>query len=192
MKMRDILIMGLVVVVVVVACAGLGLWAGRSGAQRAAALERATVLGMPVSTPPHLLGARRIRLYLGPEIAGEPAFTIVAGRVYRGGDLQEALLTLEQKHVYSGSGTAGPLLYRFDDNRVLAGTGDGQAQFVQRDNTIYFGPDTNAPALFTFQGTHIYRGRPEAGRILATSNSVLRDPDLVKLVSIVLYMETLE
>lgn len=192
MRTRDILIVGLIFAVVVVACGVVGLWAGRAGTQRGASVQGSAVLGMSVSTPSRILIGRRIRLYLGPEIAGEPAFTIVAGHVYRGSDLHDAFLTLEQQQVYSGSGATGPLLYRFSDSEVLAGGGDGPAQFVQRENTIYFGPDPAAPALFTFAGTHVFRGDPEQGRILATSNTVLNDPDLVKLVTIVLYMETLE
>jgi outer membrane protein assembly factor BamB len=192
MKIRELLIIGLIVVAVMVACAGLGLWAGRSGTQRVVGLHASVILGIPVTTPPNISSGRRIRLYLGPEIAGEPAFTIVAGRVYRGNDLHDAFLTLDQKQVYSGSGTAGPLLYQFDGSQVLAGSPTGPAQFIQRDSTIYFGPDPEAPALFTFQGTRVYRGDPESGRIVATSNTVLNDPDLVKLVTIVLYMETLE
>lgn len=192
MRAREILIIGLILAVVVLACGVVGLWVGRAGTQQGADTQRSAILGMPVSTPSKILIGRRMWLYLGPEIAGEPAFTIVAGHVYRGNDLHDAFLTLDQKQVYSGSGTAGPLLYIFSDSEVLAGSGDGPAQFVQRENTIYFGPDPAAPTLFTFQGTHVYRGDPEQGRILATSNTVLNDPDLVKLVTIVLYMETLE
>lgn len=193
MRVHEILIIGLIIVAAVVVCAGLGAWEGRTGARQVAGPQySSSILGIPASTPSEIPIGRRIRVYLGSEIAGEPAFTIVAGRVYRGHDLRSPFLTLEERQVYSGSGAAGPLLYRFDDNQVLPANTDGPAQFVQRDKTIYFGADPLAPALFTFEGTRVYRGDPENGRILATSNTVLNDPDLVKLVTIVLFMETLE
>lgn len=193
MKLREFVAIGLIIVAVALAGVALGWWVGRAGAQRVTAVRYSTVAGMPASTPAdNIRSGQRIRLYMGPAIQGEPAFTIVAGRVYRGSELTRPLLTLEGKHVYSGDGPAGPLLYRFDDNRVIEGAGDEPTRFVQRDNNIYFGSDPQAPVLFSFAGTHVYRGDPGQGRILATSNTVLSDPDLVKLVTIVLYMETLE
>lgn len=188
MNMRGFLIITLIVVSVGIACLGLGWWAGRTGTQRVTGLEYSPVLGTPVI----LRDGRRIRLYLSPEIQGEPAFTIMVGRVSRGDQLEKPFLTLEDKRVYSGGGTDGPLLYRFDGNQVIEAHNDGPTQFVQRDNKIYFGPDPQAPVLFTFEGTRVYRGDARNGRIFVTSNTVFNDSDLVKLVTIVLYMETLE
>jgi len=62
--------------------------------------------------------------------------------VYRGNDLHNAFLTLEQQQVYSGSDTGEPLLYRFSDSEVLAGSGDGCSDKP--------GPDSVEPLLGTF------------------------------------------
>lgn len=187
MKTHELLIIALITISVSIACAGCGRRVSRTSAQRTAESEDIVVSDTPVA----LRQSRRIRIYLGPAIQQEPAFTIVAGRVYRGDRLDDPFLTLEGKQVYSG-GVDGPLLYHFDNGQVIEGRADGPAQFVQRDHQIYFGPDPRAPVLFSFEGTHVYRGDTSNGRVLARSNTAFNDPDLVKLVAIVLYMETLE
>lgn len=184
MNNRGFVIIALIVVGASVACAGP---VGQTGPQQAVPLDSVGASGTPVA----LRDSRRIRLYWGSEIQDEPAFTIVAGRVHRGEDLTNPFLTLEDSKVYSG-GTDGPLLYRFDDDRVIEGQGDAPTRFVQRAKKMYFGSDPEAPVLFAFEGTQVYRGDPTNGRVLVTSNTVLNDPDLVKLVTIVLYMDTLE
>ncbi len=188
MRIREFVFMVLILLAVGGMSVAFGWWAGRAGAQRGAG----AVMGLAVGTPVDLRSGRRIRVYMGPEIVGEPAFTIVAGHVYRGSQLGRPLLTLENRRVYSGGSTAGSLLYEFDNSRVVEAGGGGVVRFVQRGHSIYFGLDPQAPVLFSFQGTRIYRGEPADGRILATCNTALTDPDLIKLVSIVLYMETLE
>jgi hypothetical protein len=187
MNHRGFVIIALIVVGVSVACIGPGQEEGRAGVQQAVPLDGVVTSATPVA----LRESRRIRLYWGSEIQEEPAFTIVAGRVYRGEALTNPFLTLEDRKVYSG-GMDGPLLYRFDEDRVVEGYGDAQTWFVQRANKMYFGPAPEAPVLFTFEGTQVYRGDPTNSRILATSNTVFNDPDLVKLITIMLYIETLE
>lgn len=188
MNTRGVILIALIVIGVAVTCVVMGWYAGRSGAQQMSGLSSAALTGTPVS----LQSGRRIRLYLGRDVGGEPAYTFVAGRVYHGSQLGQPILTLENDRVYAGSGPAGPLLYEFTDDRIVEGQASRRTAFVQRDNAIHFGPDPNAPALFTFEGTRIYWGSPGDSRILATSNTVINDPDLMKLVSIVLYMEILE
>lgn len=188
MTVRGVLLITVIIIGVATACAGMGWYAGRSGAQQLAAQPQTALTGTPIS----LQTGRRIRLYLGPDIQGEPAYTFVAGRVYRGRQLDQPFLTLEDKRVYSGGGVRGPLLYEFTHNRVVEAGPDGQVAFVQRDDAVHFGSDPQAPLLFTFEGTHVFWGSPSDGRVLATSNTVVNNPDLIKLVSIVLYMETLE
>ena len=177
---------------VTVACGGFGWWAGRTGAQRLAQLEKRIITGTPVGLPGNIRFGQRVRLYMGAEIKDDPAFTIVAGRVHRGGVLDHPMMTLEQSEVFSGGGAAGPLLYRFVGDRIVEAGLEAPVLFVQRDNKIHFGTEPDAPVAFTFNGTHIYRGNTDYNRILATSNTVVNDPDLMKLVSLVLYMETLE
>lgn len=84
MKIHEFVITVLIIAGIGVACVGLGWWAGRAGTQQVAGVQYSSVLGVPISTPPDIRSGRRIRVYLGPEIGKEPAFTIVAGRVYRG------------------------------------------------------------------------------------------------------------
>lgn len=188
MSVRKRLTMALILLGVASVGLVLGCWAGRPDTRREVDSDDIIISDTPVA----LRESRRIRLYLGAQIQGEPAFTIIAGRVYRGDAVGTPFLTLEEGNVYSGAGTDGPLLYRFDDDQVLEGAGDTFTRFVQRGDQIYFGSDPQAPVLFTFKGTRIYQGDPSRGRVLATSNTMLSDPDLIKLVAIVLYMETLE
>ncbi len=190
MKTRGLWFLAVLCLSVSLVCGALGWWAGRSGAQQMSSVQ--PVQGVEVSTPTDIRMGRRVRLYLGPQITEEPAFTIIAGRVFRGRELKNALLTLEGNRVYSGSDTDGPLLYIFAGDQILEASGTETPQFVQRGNTIYFGTDPNAPPMLTFQGAHVYRGDPALGRIIATSNTAITEPDLIKLVSLVLYMEYLE
>jgi hypothetical protein len=192
MKNKTTLTIALIAVGVCMVCAALGWTAGRFGARQMADLSGIIVNGTDISTPT-IRSGRRIRIYMGSEIQGSPTFTLVAGRVYRGDQVEnQPMLTLEGNLVYSGNGTDGPLLYRFDGNQVMEAHGNGPALLVQRNSNIHFGPDPQAPVLFAFEGTHIYRGDVSHGRVLATSNTVLDDPDMVKLIAIVLRDETLE
>ena len=188
MRIRGFLIIAFMIVGVGVTCMGLGWYAGRSGAQQLADLPNVAVTGTPISMDREWY----VRLYLGSRISGDPAFTIIAGRVYQGNRFGKPLLTLKDKRVYSGSGPTGPLLYEFKGDRIVEGGTSERIAFVQRNEQIYSGPDPQAPTLFTYEGTRVYWGTPGDGRILATSNTTLDDPDLMKLVSIVLYMQILE
>lgn len=191
MRLRDVTIIGLVIVGVVFACVMLGWWAGRAGAQRMEPVQAGSILGIPAGTPPLIPIGPRIRIYFGENIDGAPAFTVLGGRVYRGDKLQNPLMTLEEAEVHSG-GPDGPVLYRFEDNRVVEAYGDGPTQFTLRGSELYFGDDPNAPILFHFEGARVYRGDAGQGRILATANTVLDDPELMKLVGVVMFMQTLE
>ncbi len=191
MNTRGVLTIALIISGVAATCGGLGWWAGRTGAQQLAKTPDTAIAGTPVS----IQTGQRVRLYWGARIEGEPAYTILASRVYHGSNLDQPFLALEDKKVYSGNGPSGPLLYEFADDRIVearAGGQTGPTAFVQRQNTIHMGADADAPALFTFDRTQVYWGDPSENRILATSNTALNNPDLIKLVSLVLYMDILE
>jgi hypothetical protein len=192
MKLWWFVVLGLIVIGVSVACLGLGWWAGRSAAQQITT----PVEGIPVAGGTTASSAssasQRLRLYYGPEIDGNPAYTIVDGRVYRENSLDDPILTLREHRVYAGDHPDAPLLFRFTDDKIVEGAGDGPVRFIQEGNRIHVGPDPSAPTVFTFAGTHIYRGTADDGRILATTNAVVINADLVKLMALVLYMDTLE
>lgn len=195
MNVRSFVVISAIVAGVAVACVGLGWFAGRSGAQQMAGLSEMPINGTEVSdSSGRRLIEPRVHIYLGDEISEEPLVTIAGGRVYPGSQIgRQPFLTLENKHVYSGGSSRGPLLYKFEGDRVMEAGAREQIAFVQDGDKIRFGPDPQAPTLFTFENSHVYWGERSEGRILATSNTDLAgNPDLVKLVTVVLYMEVLE
>jgi hypothetical protein len=189
MKLWWFAVFGLIVIGVSMTCVGLGWWAGRSAAQQMSI----SVEGMPIAaeTVSSRMGSR-LRLYYGPQIDGRPAYTLLEGQVYREDSLRDPVLTLRDGRVYAGDHPQAPLLFRFEGDRIIEGTGEGPVRFVQQGNTIHISADPNSPPVFTFAGTHIYRGTVDDGYILATTNAVPISADLVKLMALIVYMDTLE
>jgi hypothetical protein len=189
MKFWWIAVFGLIVIGVSITCVGLGWWAGRSAAQQMSI----AVNGMPIAaeTVSSQTGSR-LRLYYGSQIDGRPAYTFVEGEVYREDSLHDPVLTLRNGRVYAGDHPEAPLLFHFEGDRIVEGAGEGPVRFVQQGNTIRISADLDSPPVFTFAGTHIYRGTVDDGYVIATTNAVPINADLVKLMALIVYMDTLE
>lgn len=189
MKFWWFAVFGLVAIGVSITCVGLGWWAGRSATQQ----MNTPVEGMPIAaeTVSNRMGSR-LRLYYGSQIDGRPAYTFVEGQVYREDSLRDPVLTLKDGRVYAGDHPDAPLLFRFEGDQIVEGSGEGPVRFVQQGNRIYIGADPGSPPAFTFAGTHIYRGTVDDGYILASTNAVPINADLVKLMALIVYMDTLE